>query len=313
MGERAPRRVRAAQRAQILRRRWAAAGILAAACVYCAATFAHQGAFRKAPGVRHHLARVQHHVVARQARTHRPHETLLHLPAALPVRVLRLPILMYHRIDRETPRLSSTTRTLTVTPSAFKAQMEWLAQHGYHAIRQEQLFAALYAHASLPPKPVLLTFDDGYRDVFKNALPVLARLHLAATAYVVTGRISGSDPSFLTWGELGIAEREGLEIGSHTVTHRPLPQLPPATAERELLDSRRTLERHLGHAVQWFAYPYGSVNAQTIAEVHAAGYVLAVTTQGGTLQDARHPYELHRYEVRADESLADFAATLAAT
>jgi peptidoglycan/xylan/chitin deacetylase (PgdA/CDA1 family) len=92
-----------------------------------------------------------------------------------------------------------------------------------------------------------------------------------------------------------------------------LPQLPPATADRELRDSRRALERHLGHRVQWFAYPYGSVNSRVIAEVHAAGYVLAVTTQGGALQDARHPYELHRYEVRGDESLADLAATLAAT
>jgi peptidoglycan/xylan/chitin deacetylase (PgdA/CDA1 family) len=220
---------------------------------------------------------------------------------------------MYHRIDRQTARLSSVTRTLTVTPTAFKAQMEWLASHGYHAIREEQLFAALYGRGRLPPKPVLLTFDDGYRDVFTNALPVLARLHLPATAYVVTGRISGSDPSFLTWAELRIAEREGLEIGSHTVTHRPLPQLPTATADRELRDSRRALERHLGHAVQWFAYPYGSVNSRVIAEVHAAGYVLAATTQGGALQDARHPYELHRYEVRGDESLADLAAILAAT
>jgi peptidoglycan/xylan/chitin deacetylase (PgdA/CDA1 family) len=220
---------------------------------------------------------------------------------------------MYHRIDRQTARLSSVTRTLTVTPTAFKAQMEWLASHGYHAIREEQLFAALYGRGRLPPKPVLLTFDDGYRDVFTNALPVLARLHLPATAYVVTGRISGSDPSFLTWAELRIAEREGLEIGSHTVTHRPLPQLPTATADRELRDSRRALERHLGHSVQWFAYPYGSVNSRAIAEVRAAGYVLAVTTQGGALQDARHPYELHRYEVRGDESLADFAAILAAT
>ncbi|MDX6570952.1 MAG: hypothetical protein QOC86_108, partial [Gaiellales bacterium] len=287
---------------------------IAAACVYGAMTLApHAALHRTAEAAPSRTAAVAQHVRARQATAHRRNGAPLRLPAALPVRALRLPILMYHRIDQQTARLSSVTRTLTVTPTAFKAQMEWLARHGYHAIREEQLFAALYGRGRLPPKPVLLTFDDGYRDVFTNALPVLARLHLPATAYVVTGRISGSDPSFLTWAELRIAEREGLEIGSHTVTHRPLPQLPTATADRELRDSRRALERHLGHRVQWFAYPYGSVNSRVIAEVHAAGYVLAVTTQGGALQGARHPYELHRYEVRGDESLADLAAILAAT
>jgi peptidoglycan/xylan/chitin deacetylase (PgdA/CDA1 family) len=217
---------------------------------------------------------------------------------------------MYHRIDRQTPGLTALTRTLTVTPASFAAQMVWLVRHGFHALREEQLFAALFEDAPLPSKPVLLTFDDGYRDVFTHALPVLARLHLAATDYVITSRISGPDPSFLTWQELRRAERGGIEVGSHTLTHRPLPQLPPATMMRELVASRRTLEQHLGHPVQWFAYPYGSFNPATVAAVHRAGYALAVTTQGGSRQDASRPLELHRYEVRGDESTAGLAAIL---
>jgi peptidoglycan/xylan/chitin deacetylase (PgdA/CDA1 family) len=235
------------------------------------------------------------------------------MPDILPARVIRVPILMYHRIDRQSPGLTALTRTLTVTTSNFTAQMKWLAHNGFHALREEQLFAALFQHARLPSKPILLTFDDGYRDVFTHALPVLMRLHLAATAYVITGRISSADPSFLTWQELRRAELGGIEIGSHTATHRPLPQLSPTTIARELATSRRTLERHLGHPVQWFAYPYGSFNQATVAAVRRAGYVLAVTTQGGMQQDARHPLELHRYEIRGDENITTFGALLTQT
>jgi peptidoglycan/xylan/chitin deacetylase (PgdA/CDA1 family) len=219
---------------------------------------------------------------------------------------------MYHRIDRQTARLSQLTRILTVTPAAFAAQMAWLVRHRFHAVTQEQAYAALFKGHALPPRPVLITFDDGYRDVYTYALPILRRLHLAATEYVITGRISGRDPSFLTWGELRQAQREGLEIGSHTVTHRPLPALPASDMRQELVASRRVLEQRLGHPVQWFAYPYGSLNRVTVAAVRAAGYVLAVTTQGGTHQAARHPLQLHRYEIRGDVGVADLAAIVTA-
>jgi peptidoglycan/xylan/chitin deacetylase (PgdA/CDA1 family) len=99
------------------------------------------------------------------------------------------------------------------------------------------------------------TFDDGYRDVLWNAVPVLTRLRMPATAYVITGRVSGPDSSFLTWGELRALERHGVAIGSHTVHHLELPLLSDASARRELVESRRALERHLGQPVQWFAYP----------------------------------------------------------
>jgi peptidoglycan/xylan/chitin deacetylase (PgdA/CDA1 family) len=217
---------------------------------------------------------------------------------------------MYHRIDRHTSQLSAVTRPLTVTTSTFAAQMTWLARHHFHPLTQEQVYAGLLAGTPLPPRPVLITFDDGYRDVYTHALPVLRRLHFAATEYVITGRISGADPSFLTWGELRRAEDEGLETGSHTVTHRSLTALSASDARHELLASRIALERHLGHPVQWLAYPYGSVDDGVVAQARSAGYVLAVTTHGGALQDARHPLALHRYEVHGDESLASFAATV---
>jgi len=204
---------------------------------------------------------------------------------------------MYHRIgttDRKTPAI---TDALTVATSAFAAEMHWLRHAGFHAITQEQLFAALEDGARLPPHPVLITFDDGYRDVLWNASPILARLHMPATEYVITGRVSDGDPSFLTWPELQLLQQRGFEIGSHTVHHLELTLLPPAQALYELEASRRALERHLGHPVQWFAYPAGRENPQVVHLVRQAGYVLAVTTRPGDLQAANEPFLLRRLEV----------------
>ena len=232
---------------------------------------------------------------------------LLRLGASLPRRTVVVPILLYHRIDLLRPSLPAITRRLTVTPSDFRGQMEWLAGHGYHAVTQFQLFAALEEGAALPRKPVLITFDDGYRDVLWNASPVLERLRMPATSYVITGRVSGPDPSFLTWGELRVLEQRGIAIGSHTVTHRPLTELGSSEALRELRDSRRQLEQHLGHPVQWFAYPYGAEDARILALTREAGYVLAATTQGGDVQTADEPLLLRREEILDTTGVAGFA------
>jgi peptidoglycan/xylan/chitin deacetylase (PgdA/CDA1 family) len=234
----------------------------------------------------------------------------LHLPATLPNRTIAVPILMYHRIDYLRPSLPQITRRLTVDPSDFAAQMRWLKGSGFHTLTQRQLFDALELGDELPPKPVVLTFDDGYRDVLGKASPVLVGLHLHATAYVITDRISGPDTSFLTWPELAILERRGLEIGSHTVHHLELPGLSDSEALRELVDSRRALEAHLHHPVQWFAYPAGAFDARTTQLVRRAGYVLAVTTKPGSLQDARRPLELHRYEILDSTGVAGLEAIL---
>src|SRR5919108_5491893 len=88
------------------------------------------------------------------------------------------------------------------------------SQQGYHAITQREVFDALVCGRPLGPKPIMITFDDGYRDKLYKTSPVLARLGMRATAYVIAGRTSNGDPSFLTWGMLRALERRGVEIGS---------------------------------------------------------------------------------------------------
>jgi peptidoglycan/xylan/chitin deacetylase (PgdA/CDA1 family) len=237
---------------------------------------------------------------------------VLRLPAVLPSRTVNLPILMYHRIDVLTETLAPITHRLTVDPADFAAQMRWLKRHGFHAVTQRQTFDALERGARLPSKPIMITFDDGYRDVFQKASPVLERLRMPATAYVITGRVGGPDPSFLTWGELRLLERRGITIGSHTVTHPDLRALSDAQALAELKNSRAALQRGLHHPVQWFAYPAGAEDARVVALVRRAGYVLAVTTKPRAVQSAAAPLELRRYEVLDSTGVRGLASLVGA-
>jgi peptidoglycan/xylan/chitin deacetylase (PgdA/CDA1 family) len=215
---------------------------------------------------------------------------------------------MYHRIAEDRPGLPEITRRLTVDPQMFARQMAWLKAHGRHAITQKQLHDALTRGRALPSHPVLITFDDGYSNVFKNASPVLARLDMPATAYVITERISGPDPSFLTWRMLRALERRGFDIGSHTVTHRDLTSLSDAQALGELVNSKRTLERRLGHPVRWLAYPFGGEDHRIVALARRAGFALAVTTHSGTDQRADDMLRLHRYSIIDTTGVAGIAA-----
>lgn len=236
----------------------------------------------------------------------------LELPRVLPSRTLTLPILMYHRIAPFDPgvTLPVMTRRLTVAPADFAAQMRWLKRNGFRTITQRELFDALIGGRKLGGKPVLITFDDGYRNVFANASPVLARLGMHATAYVNTSRISNHDPSFLTWAMLDSLERRGIEIGSHSSTHRDLTSLSDAELWSELRGSRTALERALRHPVQWLAYPFGAYDARVLRFARRVGYVLAVTTRAGTRQAATSPLELRRLSIVDTTGVRGLAAML---
>ena len=233
----------------------------------------------------------------------------LRLPRHLPRRTRGVAILMYHRVNVVSPSTPAITRRLTVDPVVFAHQMRWLRSHGFHTITQRQLFDALMCGRGLPRKPILITFDDGYRDTFTKASPVLARLGMHATAYVISGRIS--KPSFLRWRQLPRLEARGIEIGSHTVSHRALTTLSDSQALAELVRSRRGLEQRLGHRVPWLAYPIGAYDARIEGLARRAGYVLAVTTEAGTRQSAQRPLALHRLRILDSTGVHGLAAMLA--
>jgi peptidoglycan/xylan/chitin deacetylase (PgdA/CDA1 family) len=241
-----------------------------------------------------------------------PSNRRLSLPDPLPQREIKVPILMYHLINVSPPGTPSSERRLTVHPADFARQMRWLKQHGYRTVTQRELFEALFQGRRLGPKPILITFDDGYRDLYVNATPVLARLGMRATAYVITSRLKNGYPLFLTWRLLRQLPSRGIEIGSHTATHVDLTSLSDRDAARELVQSRRAIERRLRRPVRWLAYPFGDYDARIERLVRRAGYVLAVTTDPGSVQSARRPLALRRLQVLDSTGVAGLAAMLEA-
>jgi peptidoglycan/xylan/chitin deacetylase (PgdA/CDA1 family) len=217
---------------------------------------------------------------------------------------------MYHRIDYVTSSTPAPTKALTVSPEDFRRQMRWLKLHGYHTITQRSLFNALMCGSHLRRKPIVITFDDGYRDVYRYASPVIERFGMHAISYLITERISGDDRSFLSWKQVRRFEGRGVEIGSHTVSHAALTSLSNAGAMDELVKSRKKLERKLDHRVPWLAYPYGDYDGRIEALAKKAGYKLAVTTDWGSLQSASRPFALKRLRVLDTTGVSGLAAML---
>ncbi|MGE5272614.1 MAG: glycosyltransferase [Verrucomicrobiota bacterium] len=223
-------------------------------------------------------------------------------------------ILMYHAIagDGEQPG------RYVLPLRSFERQMQWLRRRGYNVIGLDELVAYLGEHRLLPPKTVVLTFDDGYRDNADLALPVLERFGFPATCFLVSG--SGGRPSWDCVAELRsrplLAPAEagelldGLSLGAHSRTHPRLPGLELDEVEPEVAGSKADLETALGRPVTTFAYPYGATSPEVRAAVAAAGFLAACGITEGLNRHATDIYDLHRLEVRGTDSLLRFALTL---
>lgn len=144
-----------------------------------------------------------------------------------------VPILMYHAVTRSP---AAATRALSVTPDAFAEQMAMVTAYGCTPLTTAQLATRWRTGRPLPPRPVLITFDDGYEGVHRHALPVLAELALPATVFVTTGwlrglhEVGGAPDRMLDWGQVRELAAAGVEIGGHSHTHPQLDQLTPAAS-----------------------------------------------------------------------------------
>jgi peptidoglycan/xylan/chitin deacetylase (PgdA/CDA1 family) len=233
----------------------------------------------------------------------------LSAPSAPARASVRVPVLMFHRVASPATATDAVARDLTVPPATFAAELAWLHRHGYHPIHLAALFQALERGAPLPRRPVVLTFDDGYVDAVTTILPLLHRYGWPATFFVITGR--AGERAFLTWPQIVRLDRAGMDVGSHTVDHVELPGLSASEREREIVDSRRALRRHLGHSEYWFAYPAGRYDGSSEAALSAAGYLLAFTTDPGSTISAATPMAEPRVRIHGQGTLADFAAAVA--
>jgi peptidoglycan/xylan/chitin deacetylase (PgdA/CDA1 family) len=223
---------------------------------------------------------------------------------------LRVPILMYHYISVNPHAPNDPLRTsLSVPPAQFAQQLAYLHQAHYTTITLDDLVDALHRRTILPPKPVILTFDDGYVDFFTNAYPLLQYYHDKATIYIITHKVGTA--GYLSWGELHILAASPLiTIAAHTRTHPDLPLLSAQQSWAELAGSKTDLETHLGITVRHLAYPAGHYTTTTLLQAAEIGFVTAVTTEPG--MDARldRLLTLPRVRVHGGAPLTDLIAGL---
>lgn len=240
------------------------------------------------------------------------------VPATLPAVKVLVPIFMYHHISN-LPTFNPLDYSLTVTTTDFDAQLDWLQQQGYTSINMTELFDTLYYGKALPAHPMILSFDDGYKDVYTDALPALLAHHYRGVFFIITGMIGGR---YMTWNQVRILQDEGMQIASHTIHHVNIGR-PPfyTTTQNELTVSKSTLQTQLGQPIQFFCYPTGepfhhdSLAEQqlVLADLYNDSYIGATLDPfsfDSAIQNAQQPYQLPRIRVSGGEPLAAYTGIL---
>jgi len=230
--------------------------------------------------------------------------------ARSPVRREWTPVVIYHHVTWFKPSDDAIERGLIITPTQFDAEVRYLASHHYHTLTAAQVVTSLRTGRRLPTRPLVLTFDDGYADVYPNVYQVLRRRHMTATFFIVPGLLS--KPRYLTWTQVEEMSRHGMDIEAHTMTHPDLTMVPHVRARNEIVGCRQILQARLRRSVRVFAYPYGDYNAFVIQTVRKAGFFAAFTTRQGWWLSADNLFTLPRVYIDNDDTLQIFVGRLTA-
>ncbi|WP_329458563.1 polysaccharide deacetylase family protein [Streptomyces sp. NBC_01497] len=220
-----------------------------------------------------------------------------------------VPILMYHAVAHEP---SPAARALSVTPRAFAAQMALLARRGRTPLTTAALGEAWRRGVALPPRPVLITFDDGYEGVHRHALPVLAAHGFAATVFVSTGWLrgrpgpGGAPDTTLDWDQVRELASAGVEIGGHSHSHPQLDQLSKGRLVTEVERCREITAQETGTAPVSFAYPFGYSDRRVRHVVREAGFTQSLAVRNASAHRGQGPYALARLTVRRATGIEEF-------
>lgn len=193
---------------------------------------------------------------------------------------LNVPILLYHHIQLAT----------------FDQQMAYLASRGYTAISGTRLIDALRTHSVLPPKSVVITLDDGYKDAYENALPIFRKYNLVGNIMIITGLVGGAD--YLSWAQIEEMARSGLVyFSSHSWSHYSLTRGSEEKIKFEVKTAKQQLEEHTGQKADIFTYPYGSFDNNVIRILQENGFLGAFSTIPGFTQCDSFIMALHRNRI----------------
>jgi peptidoglycan/xylan/chitin deacetylase (PgdA/CDA1 family) len=233
----------------------------------------------------------------------------------------RVVALCYHGVTHRPTRHPDDRFGLHVRADRFRRQLEYLGRH-YQVIAFRDYLRAREGKMRLPNYSVLVTFDDGHRNFYTSAAPLLQDFSMPALMFLISNRVVGDelrpkqwtetdDQNYLSWHEVKELGAQGFEFGSHTCSHHKLPQLSAAEVEHELRDSRTAIQEHLATETLPLAYPYGMANDAIAARTADVGYVCAFTSATGFNDAKTDTFRLHRTLIGDDDDTAAFAARLA--
>ncbi|MEN6479615.1 MAG: polysaccharide deacetylase family protein [Anaerolineales bacterium] len=228
-------------------------------------------------------------------------------------RTLIVPILMYHYISVPPADAGPVRRDLSVTPENLRAHLEMLRAEGYEPISLEQLVLALQVGQPLPVRPVIITFDDGYRDNYTEAFRILREEGMTGTFFLVTKTLDEERPEYLSWDMVIEMHEAGMEIGSHSYEHVDLAGRSEEYLVYQLLGSREAIEQRIGEPVRFFSYPSGNYDALTMRMLRETQYWAAVSVAQGATQRSDALYELERIRVRGSYDAAKLSRVIAET
>jgi len=233
------------------------------------------------------------------ARIHPP----VNVPAQQAPEWIEPPVLMYHRVDPD-PGKTQLAHALTVSPEQLREQLAELRVLGLQPISVADLYERLQKHESLD-HVVVLTFDDGYEDQYRYALPILMDAGARATFYIVTGNVGTKN--HVNWTEIETMVRAGMDIGAHGLQHLELPLMSEPQQTAQIDGSLAILRQRVGAPIESYAYPSGRFDRRTLAIVAAAGIPLALTTDP-VLNQTR--FDLGRLRVLGSWSTLEFRAAV---
>lgn len=212
-----------------------------------------------------------------------------------------IPILMYHHVkEPKDPAGDKIDYNLSVPTSVFSQQMASLSLRGYGTVSTKELFSTDQSNK------IILTFDDGYKDVITNAFPVMQNYGFKGTVFVIVGSIGKDD--YMTLEDLKTLRDAGWEIGSHTLSHPDLAKASPEKAQREITESKARLEADLGITIDTICYPSGRYSPEVLTTVQDSGYHFAVTTKPGRSNLRSDAYTLKRVRINGPDSLNQFTS-----
>jgi len=218
---------------------------------------------------------------------------------------------MYHYVSLPPPDADRYRRDLSVAPGQFEAQMRWLYEQGYTTITLKDLLYHLTLGWPLPEKPIILTFDDGYKDHYEVVFPILRRYGFVGTFFIITDRITYREAPYMTWEQVVEMQEAEMEIEPHSRTHPDLRGLSWNALLWQILGSKEAIEARMPQEVRFFCYPSGQYDEAVIRMLRATGYWGAVTTQYGSIHTTDGLFELRRIRIRGRDSLETFKEKVA--